>query len=310
MKIVISDKIELDNDSRKKLENIAGVKIYDDVVNEPSVIIDRIKDAEIVTANYIDLTKEIIEACPKLKYIISPAVGYDWIDSKVATERGIKILNCPTFNTQAVAEHAIALMFAVKRHILNANKSILNGKFDSIEYSGTEVAGKTLVCIGNGNIGSKILTMAKGLGMDTDYIDTKTNEIEFNSKISKADVLILSFPLNDKTKGLINEEKISLLKPSAIVINVARGLVIDQEAFYKVLVENKIAGAGIDVFSKDETLKETNEDIMKFAKLPNVVATPHMAFNTIETIDRLGGELIADIESCVQNKPINVVNHR
>jgi D-3-phosphoglycerate dehydrogenase len=308
MKIVIPDKINLDSESRKKLESFPDIKIYDDVVNDPATIIDRIKDAEVVTANYIDLTKEIIEASPKLKYIISPAVGYDWIDSKTATEKNIKILNCPTFNTQAVAEHAIALMFAVKRQILNANKSILNGKFDSMEYTGTEVSGKTLVSVGNGNIGSKILTMTRGLGMVTEFIDTKTTDVEFNDKISKADVLVLCFPLNDKTKGLINEEKLSLLKPSAIIINVARGLVIDQDAFYKVLSENKIAGAGIDVFPKDETLNETNVEIMKFAKLSNVVATPHMAFNTKEAESRLGVELITDIESCMNNNPINVVN--
>ena len=307
MNIVIPDKINLDKESRAKLESIPNIKIYDDVANDPATIINRIKDAEVVTANYIDLTKEIIESSPKLKYIISPAVGYDWIDSKTATEKGIKILNCPTFNTQAVAEHAIALMFAVKRQILNANKSILNGKFDSMEYTGTEVSGKTLVSVGNGNIGSKILTMAKGLGMTTDFVDTKTDEAEFNNRISKADVLVLSFLLNEKTKGLINEEKLALLKPSAIVINVARGLVVDQDAFYKVLSENKIAGAGIDVFPKDETLKETNEDIMRFAKLPNVVATPHMAFNTKEAIDRLGVELIENIESCLSGNPVNVV---
>ena len=308
MNIVIPDKINLDKESRAKLESTPNIKIYDDVVNDPATIIDRIKDAEVVTANYIDLTKEIIDASPKLKYIISPAVGYDWIDSKTATEKGIKILNCPTFNTQAVAEHAIALMFAVKRQILNANKSVLNGKFDSMEYTGTEVSGKTLVSVGKGNIGSKILTMAKGLGMATDFVDTKTDEAEFNNKISKADVLVLSFPLNEKTKGLINEEKLSLLKPSAIVINVARGLVVNQDAFYKVLFENKIAGAGIDVFPKDETLKETNEDIMRFVKLPNVVATPHMAFNTKEAIDRLGVELIENIESCLSGNPVNIVN--
>lgn len=308
MKIVIPDKLILDVESRAKLESFSDIKIYDDVVNDPLIIIERIKDAEIVTANYIDLTKEIIEASPKLKYIISPAVGYDWIDSKTATEKGIKILNCPTFNTQAVAEHAIALIFSVKRQILNANKSILNGKFDSMEFTGTEVSGKTLVCIGNGNIGSKILTMAKGLGMNTDYVDTKTNDEDLKIKISKADILVLSFPLNDKTRGFLNEEKLSLLKPNSIVINIARGLVIDQEAFYKALSENKIAGAGIDVFPKDETLRETNEEIMRFAKLPNVVATPHMAFNTKESENRLGSELIADIESCINGNPINVVN--
>lgn len=308
MKIVIPDKINLDKTNRQKLESIPGITIYDDVVNDPKTIIDRIKDAEVVTANYIDLTGEIIRSSPKLKYIISPAVGYDWIDSKAASERGIKILNCPTYNTQAVAEHAIALVFAVSRQIVKANNSILDGKFDSMAYTGTEVSGKTLVCLGNGNIGSKILRMASGLGMITDYIDSKTSPQEFDEKLSKADIFVLSIPLNEKTKEIINKSKISLLKPNAIVVNVARGLVIEQDAFYEALVNNKIAGAGIDTFPDDQTLKETNEQIMKFAKLQNVVATPHMAFNTQEATDRLGDELLKDINSCINNNPQNVVN--
>lgn len=308
MKIVIPDKIELDSSSRKKLESFADIQIFDDVANKPEVIIDRIKDSEIVTANYIDLTAEVINNAPKLKYIISPAVGYDWIDSKVATEKGIKILNCPTYNTRAVAEHAIALMFAASRKLVQANNSILDGKFDSMAYTGVEVGGKTLICIGNGNIGSKIQTMANGLGMTTDYIDTKTSVQEFDAKISKADILVISVPLNAKTENLINKEKLSLLKSSCIVINVARGLVVEQDALYEVLLNNKIAGAGIDTFPNDQTIKEANDLIMKFAKLPNVIATPHMAFNTKESAERLGQELIADIESCLEGQPINTVN--
>jgi len=308
MKIVIPDRIDLDKESRQKLEKIGNVKIYNDVVNDPKVIIERIGDAGLVTANYIDLTKEVIKAAPNLKYIVSPAIGYDWIDSKTATEKGIKILNCPTYNTQAVAEHAIALIFAAKRKILNFNRAILNGRFDYAEFKGSEVLEKTLVCVGKGNIGSKILKMANGLGMNTDYIDSKTSSEEFNKKVSKADILVLSLPLNDKTKGLINAEKLSLLKSTAILINVARGLIVDQDTLYEILSKNKIAGAGIDVFPDDSTIKETSAEIMKFAKLPNVVATPHIAFNTQEATNRLGEELIADIESCINGKPINVVN--
>ena len=126
MKVVITDKINFDASSRKKLEKIPDIKIYDDVPTSEKDIIERIKDAEIATAWYIDITREIIESAPKLKYIVVPAVGTEWVDSKAATEKGIKVLNCPTFNSQAVAEHAIGLMFAVKRQIVAAHQSILN----------------------------------------------------------------------------------------------------------------------------------------------------------------------------------------
>lgn len=229
--------------------------------------------------------------------------------TKPRQKKGIKILNCPTFTSQAVAEHAIGLMFAVKRHIVVSNQSILQGKYSGKRTEGTEVKGKTLVTFGYGNVGKKVVEMAKGLGMGTGYINTKTSEKESNELLRKADVLVLCIPLNEKTKGILDTAKISLLKKNSIVINVSRGLVVDQSALYNALLEGKIAGAGIDTFPSDEnTLGKTPEEIMKFAKLPNVVATPHIAFKTKEAMERLGEELIKDIESCVEGNPINVVN--
>ncbi len=308
MKIVITDYINIAKETKEKLAKIPNITIYDDTSNDPSVIIDRIKDAEVATANFIDFTDEVIKNAPKLKYIICPTKGYDWINVKTATERGVKVLNCPTFNAQAVAEHAIALMFAVKKLLLQSSKSILEGKYNTQEFVGTEIFEKTLLTIGHGEVGKRILKMAVGLGMKTDFVDSKTEDHLLDEKMSKADVLVLCLTLNDKTKGIINERRISLLKPTSILVNVARGLIIDQVSFYKSLKENKIAGAGIDTFAKDETIKEPTEEILNFAKLPNVVATPHTAYNTIEAAERLGEELIADIKSCLSNSPINVVN--
>ena len=127
MKIVITDFINIAPEDREKLEKFPDITIYDDTINDPKILSERLRDAEIATANFIDLTGDIITSAPKLKYIISPAKGYDWIDVKKATEKGIKVLNCPTFNSQAVAEHAIGLMFAVERKIVQAHNSILKG---------------------------------------------------------------------------------------------------------------------------------------------------------------------------------------
>lgn len=309
MKVVITDKINFNVASRKKLEKIPNIKIYSDVPSSVEDIIERIKDAEIATAWYIDLTKEIIEAAPKLKYIVVPAVGTEWVDSKTATVKGIKILNCPTFNSQAVAEHAIGLMFAVKRQIVAANQSVLRGEYSAKKFEGTEVRGKTLVTLGYGNVGQRVTEMAKGLGMETGYINTKTSDSESRELLRKADVLVLCLTLNDQTRGILNAAKISLLKKSAVIINVARGLVIDQSAFYNALSKGMIAGAGIDTFANDEnTLGKTPEEVLKFARLPNVVATPHIGFKTKEALERLGEELIRNIESCIEGEPINVVN--
>lgn len=309
MRVVIPDHIDIDVRSRKILEEIPNIHIFDDTNNDPTAIVERIRDAEVITANYIDITSEIIEKSPKLRFIISPAVGYEWIDVKSATEKGIKILNCPTYNSQAVAEHAIALMFAVNRKLLVAREVILSGKFSNRnDLLGSEVMGKTLVMMGHGNVGKRIEKMAEGLGMKTRWTDSKTSVDETDKLIADADVLVMCLPLNESTNGILNSRRINLLKKTAIVINVARGLVIEQNSFFESLKENKILGAGIDVFPNDETLDETRQDIMNFAKLPNVVVTPHIAFKTNESVERLGNELLVNIKSCLDGSPINVVN--
>jgi phosphoglycerate dehydrogenase-like enzyme len=308
MKIVIPDKIELDKKSTDELKNLPNITVYEDLPQDTAALIERIKDAEIVTANFVDLTKKVIEAAPRLKYIISPAVGYDWIDAETATQHGIKILNCPTFNSQAVAEHAIALMFAVKRKIVRANISMLNKKIAPKEFVGSEVSGKTLTTFGHGHIGKKIIEIANGLGMKTQFIDTQTPEEMIKQIISGTDVLVLCLPLNKHTTGIMSAERIALMKPDAILINVARGLVVDQAALYETLSEGKIVGAGIDTYPKDETVKETTEDINRFVQLLNVVSTPHIGFNTKEALERLGPEIIKNIQSCIDGRPVNVVN--
>jgi phosphoglycerate dehydrogenase-like enzyme len=308
MNIVFPDFINLTADAQVKLQKLFDIKIYKDTPKTPEEIIKRIKDAQIVTANFIDLTGEIIKNAPKLKYIISPAAGYDWIDIKTAKKLGIRVLNCPTYNSQSVAEHAIGLIFAVKRHLIQAHDSILRGQFDTKTFVGTEVLGKYLVTVGHGNIGKRVLKMAEGLGMKTSYIDTKTTKNEFDSLIRLADIIVLSIPLKDSTRNIFDVRRISLMKKNAILINVARGLVVDQEALYQALSNNKIAGAGIDTFPKDETITKADANITRFAKLNNTVTTPHVGFNTLEASQRLGDQLIEDIESCTKGKPINIVS--
>ncbi len=308
MKIVIPDRIDLSGADLEKLNKYDDTTIYDDVVNDPVEIINRIQGAEIITANYIDIPRAVIEANDKLKYIIVPAVGHDWVDSTAASEKGIKVINCPTFNTYAVAEHAIGLIFAVYRKTIEAHRAIRDGKWSPSEYRGTELKGKKLLAVGYGNIGKNVVKLADALGMSTDYANSKTNEKELLTKISHADVVVLCYPLNDKTKGSFGKAKIDALKPSAILINVARGLVLDQDYLFETLKAKRILGAGLDVFNKDETLQSAREDIIEFAKLPNVVATPHIGFNTHETFDRLGAELFANIDAALAGNPINIVN--
>jgi len=308
MKLTIADELELKKEHIEELKKLTDLTVFNDKVSDEEEIIKRIGDAEIVTVNYFDLTKNIINNCPNLKYVIVPAVGYDWIDVATCNERGIKVLNCPTFNSNAVAEHAIGLLFATARRVVEANRHIISSQWNPGSLTGVEIRSKRLLTIGYGNIGKKIHDIAKGIGMVTDYANSGTSESDLAAKIQQSDVVVLCYPLNEKTKGSFNKAKLDLLKPDAILINVGRGLLVDQDYLKYKLINKEIYGAGLDVFNKDETLRSGREDIIDLAKLDNVVATPHIGFNTKEASERLSSEVIENVKSIVNGKLINVVN--
>jgi len=308
MNICIPDFIKLGPEVIEQIKSLGNLTIYDDANNDEDVIISRIKDADIITANYINITSKVIRNSPKLKYVVVPAVAADWVDIVTCREVGIKVLNCPTYNSQAVAEHAIGLMFAVKRQIVNAHNMILNGEWKPKSLMGTELKGKRLTVYGYGNIGKRVYDLASGLGMDVSYINSKTSKEEVNKLIGESDVIVLYLPLNDKTKGLFGKEKIQLMKPSAILINVARGLIVDNNYLINALENKEIAGAGLDVFPDDNTITKPTDLIMKYTKLNNVVLTPHLGYFTQESSIRLGEELVADIKSCIEGQPIHVIS--
>lgn len=307
MNIVITDHIEISNEATTRLKDLLAT-IHEDVPADDAAIIDRIKDAEIITANYIDITAKIIDAAPKLKYIIVPAVGYEWVDYAYAAQKGIKVINCPTHNSQAVAELALGLMFTVGRKICDANNSLRSGEWQASQFKGLELSGKKLGLVGYGNIGKRIAKMAEGIGMTVEYADSKANPEFVDALLGSSDFVALCLPLSDKTRGLIDARRLGLLKSNAILVNVARGPIVDQEALMQALKAGSIAGAGLDVYNDEPLVGDPPRSIVELANLPNVVATPHYGYNTAETAERLGDELYANIESCLRGDPINVVN--
>ncbi|HSX07535.1 MAG TPA: 2-hydroxyacid dehydrogenase [Candidatus Saccharimonadales bacterium] len=307
MKIVFPDRIDLDETSRQKFQEM-GVTMYDDTPSDEAVIIERIKDAEIITANFIDITRKAIDAAPNLKYIISPAVGYDWIDAKYAASKGIKVLNCPTQNAEAVAEHALTLMLAVAHRITEADLSLQQGQWQQQQLVGVELSHKKLGLVGYGKVGKLIEQKVAGLNMEVNHVNSNSSDGDLDTLLQESDVVCLCLPLNDATRNIIDERRLKLLKKSTIFVNVARGGLVDQAALLEQLKTGGIRGAGLDVFLDEPFTGGAPDSITEIAKLPNVVATPHMAYNTEETMQRLGQELLADVESCVNGSPMNVVN--
>jgi len=248
------------------------------------------------------VTRKVIEIADKLKVIGRAGVGLDNIDLEAAKEKGITVYNVPGAPTQSVAELAIGLMLAVLRKIAYADRSMRLGRWIKKECLGHELYGKTLGVIGMGRIGRAVARIARlGFGMKIIYYDIircpreiedqlEAKYLDLETVLREADVVTIHVPLTPETRHLINEKRLKLMKPTAIIINTSRGGVIDTDALVKALKEGWIAGAGLDVF-EEEPLPENHP----LTKLDNVVLTPHIGANTIEAQERAGIEIAKKI---------------
>jgi D-3-phosphoglycerate dehydrogenase len=233
------------------------------------------------------ITKKMLEQCPTVKAVGRHGVGLDTIDVKGAEELGIYVVNTPYANVEAVAEHNIALMLAIAKPILKVDKTLREGNWDYGHYLvGEELFGKKVGFVGLGKIGYRTAEICKiGFNMDVYYHDLIRNKIaeeklgvkfiSIEELCQISDFVVMALPLNKETEKYFDQEKFNLMKPSAFFINNSRGPIVDEEALINALKENKIAGAGIDVFTQEPPAKDN-----PLFKLDNVVVTPHSAANT------------------------------
>jgi glyoxylate reductase len=268
----------------------------------------------IVTLLTDKIDAEVMDiAGPQLKLIANYAVGFDNIDLKAAQERNIVVTNTPGVLTEAVAEHTFALLLAVARRVVEADKFSRANKYKQWEPElllGTQLKGKTIGIVGLGRIGVDVATIARGFGMTPIYYDEIRNkelekkfDIEFHqfeSVLKQADVISLHVPLLPTTKHLIDEDELNKMKSGAILINTARGAVIHEAALIKALQHKQIAGAGLDVFEWEPKISKQLE------QLDNVVLTPHIGSATREARD-LMSQIVADNVIAVfeKGKPLN-----
>ena len=236
------------------------------------------------------IDKEILTANPKLKVVSNYAVGYDNIDVKVATAKGIAVCNTPGVLEDAVAEHTFALMLALSKRIVEADRFVRAGKYKRWEpmlLLGTELKGKTIGIIGLGRIGAGVAERARsGMGVNVLYHDIKRNkdfEKKYQAKfaamselLKKSDFVSLHVPLLPSTRHLIGKEELRLMKKTAYLINTSRGPVVDEKALVEALKKKHIAGAGLDVYENEPKLAPG------LIKLKNAVLTPHTASATVE----------------------------
>lgn len=312
MKIVIPDPIAIDEKYIAELRDL-GAEIYDDAPDLEALKL-RIRDAEIITtrplalSDHPDVTAEVIDAAPNLKYIVTPSVGTNHIDVAYATSKGIRVLNCATFNSQAVAEHAIGLLLATNRQLAEGDARLRVGNWDQKSLIGYELGGKLLALIGYGHIGKKIEALAAGLGINVEYTRSMSTDEETDALLARADFVIICAPLTDATRGMIDARRLSLMKSSALLINIARGPIVNQPDLITALRSGQIRGAGLDVFEVEPKDDVAPSEIVELATLANTVTVPHIAYFTHEANEKLGAELVADITSCLDSQLINLVN--
>ncbi|MCL2150410.1 MAG: phosphoglycerate dehydrogenase [Dehalococcoidia bacterium] len=253
------------------------------------------------------VTADIIEAGARLMVIGRAGVGVDNIDTEAATHRGIIVVNAPTGNTISAAEHAIALMMALARNIPQANASLKSGEWKRNEFMGTEVRGKTLGLVGLGNVGSEVARRAHGLEMKVIgydpfvsadkakdfYVDVRPLEDIFR----EADFISLHVPLIEATKNIVGPKQIASMKPTARLINAARGGLIDEEALVQAINEGKLAGAAIDVFCEEPCTQS-----ILFSS-PKIIVTPHLGASTAEAQTLAATEVIQQVIDVFQERP-------
>lgn len=302
--IVFLDNLKIGNKNLEKLRSYGKIiKSSDDWPDEKKAVI-LARNATVIVNKWVFMSKKILASSPVLRYVVMAMTGYhDWIDIEAARKLKIKVSNVPAFSSQAVAEHTILLMLSVARKLLPANSDLKKGNFGSKYIVGSELSGKTLGIVGYGNIGQTIALIARGFGMNILTVNSKSSKKDMESLLSKSNFLSVNTPLTPQTEKLIGEKELSLLPVGAVVINTSRGKVIDEKALIAQLKNGRLGGAGLDVFTKEPP--GINNELLR---LSNVVATPHIAWNTKESLERLGDGVVANIEAFLKGRPINIVS--
>lgn len=276
---------------------------------------------------------EVLEKMPNLKAIMARSTGFDHIDLAYCAKRNILVSNVPTYGENTVAEHAMTLLLTLTRRIPEATERVKSGSFSPDGLTGMDIKGKTLGVIGTGHIGAYLIRIAKGFGMNVIAFDAfgkpeLEKELGFiyvpmETLLAKSDVISLHVPYLESTHHVINREAISKMKQGVIILNTARGGLIETDALFDGLKTGKIGGAGLDVIEEEAFITdelellyrdETEKTDLKIAlenhvmaNLPNVVMTPHSAFNSKEALQRILETTVQNIHAYLSGTPQNVV---
>jgi glycerate dehydrogenase len=275
-------------------------------------IVERLEDANIAIINKVPMKADTLKALPKLKLIAVAATGTDIIDKAYCKEHGITIVNIRNYAFNTVPEHVLALIFALRRNLFAYVEDTRNGvwnksrQFCFLTHPIRDIADSTLGIVGYGALGKSIAKRADALGMKVLPFDVipQPGLVDFETILKESDIITLHVPLTPQTKNMIGAKELAKMKPTAILINTARGGLVDEAALAEALRKGTIAGAGFDVLTK-EPPKDGN--ILLDPTIPNLVVTPHVAWASQEAMQILADQLIDNIEAFVAGKPQNVI---
>ena len=293
-------------------KDFAEVTVYERTPK--NLLVERIGNSDAIFLNKIQITEETLSQCPNLKYIGVLATGYNVIDLEATRKHNITVTNIPAYSTDSVAQHVFALILHLTNHVAMHNESVHQGDWvkcpDFCYWNAPlmELTGKTLGIFGYGSIGKKVVQIAKAFGMKV-ICCTRTPKpdmpeaVTFEELLQKSDFVSLHAPLTDKTKDIINSDSLKLMKPTAYLINTARGGFIVEKDLTEALNNGTIAGYAADV-----VLEEPMKEDSPLLNAKNCVITPHIAWAPLETRTRLQGIALENFKCWLNGKPQNVVN--
>jgi glycerate dehydrogenase len=278
----------------------------------PSEVALRLKGADICITNKVPLREDVLKQLPELKLIAVAATGTDVIDKAYTTAHGITVSNIRNYAFNTLPEHVFALLFALRRNLVNYHNSVFHGRwgynsqFCYFDYPIYDIAGSTLGIIGYGALGKEIERRAVAFGMKVlinDVTDVP-NKVDIATILRESDIVTLNLPLTPQTKSMISTKELASMKKTACIINTARGGIIDEAALADALRKGVIAGAGMDVLTVEPP---KNGNVLLDPTIPNLIVTPHVAWASKEAMQVLADQLIDNIDAFVAGEPRNIV---
>ncbi len=319
MKLVVLERNSVGTDVDVScFERFGEVKYYPNTVAENTA--ERIKDADIIISNKAPMNESTLKDAPNVKLICLFATGFDCVDLAYCKSRGIKVANVVNYSTAAVVQHTILLALALEEKLAFYDDYVKSGayaaqdRFSNFDRTFGELDGKTWGIVGMGNIGRRVAKVAQALGCNVIFYSasgksscTEYERVEFEELLAQSDILSLHCPLSDRTKGLMNREAFSKMKQTAILVNVARGPVVDTQALYEALTTGQIAAAGLDVLEQEPIAKD--DPLGSITDSTKLIITPHMAWASKEARERLVGEVMENIQAFLNGEERNIVNN-